>query len=160
MPLHRSVVSMLLGAMLLASAQAMDASDAGTYVAVDPEGAPIGKVLRVSRQGVRWRFEDRQPDGSWVDVSCQGGCDHQPASEADIVRIFGSPPPPHLRPDCIFNQQYAFCRIHAVGAGVPDRHTLMVKIEDRWMAVSLTRLPSDMPQQTPPATTLESARWH
>lgn len=134
----------LLALMIVAMpAWALDAGDAGTFVALDPQGQPIEKVLRVSQAGEDWKFEDRQSDGSWLDVSCHGGCQHHPANANDLVRIFGSPPPPHLKPDCVYNNEYAFCHILISAPVGGERYALVVKIEDQWLPFNLVRVPDE-----------------
>lgn len=98
--------------------------------------------MRVSRRGDVWKFEDRQPDGSWIDVTCQGGCRHQAASSEEVTEFFGSPPPATIKPECIHNSQYAFCHFSAA-SGENDREgfALVVKIGERWMPITLARMP-------------------
>lgn len=151
----RTIVLAVLAACWVTSVSALDAGDAGTFVAVDQEGQPVEKILRVSFEGGRWKFEDRQPDGSWLDVSCHGGCQHHVATEADIARLFGSPPPPNLKPDCVYNNQYAFCHIEVLAPEPLDRYALIVAIEDGWLPVNLVRMPD---QGEPPPAELEAAR--
>ena len=62
----------LLGLALsaaLSSAMAMSSDSVGTFVAIDDGGQPTEKILRVSQTPVGWKFEDRQPDGSWLDAA-------------------------------------------------------------------------------------------
>ena len=102
----------LLGLALsaaLSSAMAMSSDSVGTFVAIDDGGQPTEKILRVSQTPVGWKFEDRQPDGSWLDVSCHGGCEHRESRLEDLVQFFGAPPPPDIQPECVQNEEYAFC---------------------------------------------------
>lgn len=135
---------------------ALSEKDEGTFLALDDQGRPIEKILRVSRAGADWKFEDRQPDGSWLDVSCHGGCQHHEANAEDLVRIFGSDPPSHLRPDCIYNNEYAFCHIVFAEPETPERYALIVRIEERWLPFNLVRVPEDGGPEAP-AQELESA---
>lgn len=146
----RRLAALCLSALATVPAFGLDDEDAGTFVALDPQGQPIEKVLRVSRAGEDWKFEDRQPDGSWLDVSCHGGCQHHPANEHDIVRIFGSPPPAHLKPDCVYNNEYAFCHILVAAPTEEERYALVVKIEDQWLPFNLIRIPEEPPAVPPP----------
>lgn len=138
-------------ALLLAASPvlALDAHDVGTFLALDERGQPIEKIVRISRQDQDWKFEDRQPDGSWLDVSCHGGCQHHPANEEDLVRIFGSDPPSHLKPDCIYNNEYAFCHILISAPVNDDRYALVVKIDERWLPFNLVRVPDEPGKQAP-----------
>ncbi|MGQ0622415.1 MAG: hypothetical protein ACT4QA_21315 [Panacagrimonas sp.] len=135
---------------------ALDADDGGTFLALDQQGQPIEKILRVSREGMNWKFEDRQPDGSWLDVTCHGGCQHHEATADDLVRIFGSDPPSHLKPDCIYNNEYAFCHILYAEPATPERYALIVKLEERWLPFNLVRVPEDG-HPAAPQRELESA---
>lgn len=133
-------------ALVLASgaASALSSGDTGTFVALDQNGQPVEKILRVSRHPAGWKFEDRQPDGSWLDVSCHGGCEHRPATDDDLLELFGSAPPPNLTPECIVNDQYAFC--HFIKKSPEERrdgYVLVVRVEEGWHPVSLLRLPGD-----------------
>lgn len=141
-------------ALATVPAFALDTKDGGLFLALDDQGQPIEKALRISRQGQDWKFEDRQPDGSWLDVSCHGGCQHHTASADDLVRIFGSEPPSHLKPDCVYNNEYAFCHILISPPADTDRYALVVKIEDHWLPFNLLRVPED---GKPAASPLESA---
>lgn len=144
---------------LATAATAMKASDAGTFVALDEEGNPVEKILRVTRQSAGWTFEDRQPDGSWLDVSCHGGCDHRPVTGEELVEMFGSAPPPGLTPECIANAEYAFC--HFVKEAPDERrdgYVLVVRAGTRWHPISLLRLPEGEGNRDPPrGAPLESA---
>ncbi|MGQ0502428.1 MAG: hypothetical protein ACT4P0_07460 [Panacagrimonas sp.] len=146
-------------ALAATSAQAWADRDLGTFAAVDEQGQPSGKVMRVSRRGDAWKFEDRQPDGSWIDVTCQGGCQHQAASSEQVIEFFGSPPPPTIRPECVHNSQYAFCHFSSA-SGQNDREgfALVVKIGERWMPITLARMPGgEQDEPTPEAPQLEAA---
>lgn len=136
-----AVVSLL--AVLASSAvMALGDADAGTYLAVGDDGQPLGKVLRVSRDGARWRFEDRRDDGSWLDVSCHGGCEHRPSQVPDLVQFFGAPPPSHIWPDCVHNAEYAFC--HLVTAnGEREGYVLVVRAGAGWQPLSMLRVADD-----------------
>lgn len=136
-------VVLVAGLMSLATvAAALTTSDSGTFVALDQDGNPVEKILRVTLQPTGWKFEDRQPDGSWLDVSCHGGCDHQPSTGEDLVEMFGSAPPPGLTPECIANAEYAFC--HFVKEAADERrdgYVLVVRAGTGWHPISLLRLP-------------------
>lgn len=135
---------------LAAVAEALTPSDAGTFVALDEDGNPVEKILRVTRQPSGWKFEDRQPDGSWLDVSCHGGCDHQPSTGEDLFEMFGAAPPPGLTPECIANADYAFC--HFVKEAADERrdgYVLVVRAGTGWHPISLLRLPETESEQKP-----------
>jgi hypothetical protein len=135
---------------LAGTASALDANDAGTFIAVGDDGEYLEKVLRVTRTAKDWKFEDRQPDGSWVDVSCHGGCEHKPSKAADIERFFGSQPPGGMSIDCVHNAEYAFCHGIKKEDGVPrDLFALVVRGPQGWVPVALFRVPEQAPSTGP-----------
>lgn len=150
-----------LGLLLLATAaQALGPEDGGTFVALDQDGEPAQKIFRATQRNGKWTFEDRQPDGSWLDVSCHGGCEHIESSAEDMLAFFGGPPPPNIEPECVHNTQFAFCRFLTE---TQDRelhgYVLVVRVEGEWYPINLLRLP-DPEQDAPPASPpLESAGW-
>jgi hypothetical protein len=142
------------------AALALSADAVGTFVAVDDGGQPTEKVLRVSQTPVGWKFEDRQPDGSWLDVSCHGGCEHRESRIEDLVQFFGALPPPDVEPECVQNREYAFCHLHKDTPGSErEGYVLVVRIDDEWLPVSMIRLPGERGADAKPAPRLESARW-
>lgn len=151
-------------ALALASvgAFALSAESVGTFVAVDDGGQPTEKILRVSQTPVGWKFEDRQADGSWLDVSCHGGCEHRESRLEDLVRFFGAPPPPDIQPECVQNEEYAFCHFMKNTPGNErEGFVLVVRINEDWLPVSMIRLP-DPPgglNRDTPLPKLEAARW-
>ncbi|TDU30888.1 hypothetical protein DFR24_0245 [Panacagrimonas perspica] len=158
-----------LAATLSGSANAMSASASGVFVAVDDAGQPTEKVLRVSHTPVGWKFEDRQPDGSWLDVSCHGGCEHRESAPEDLEEFFGGPPPNDIKPECVQNEQYAFCHFLKTAPGAErEGFVLVVRIAADWLPVSMIRLPGP-PQDgddeddddggKAPTPKLESARY-
>lgn len=138
-----------------ATASALSSSASGTFIAIDDAGQPTEKVLRVSQQGGNWKFEDRQPDGSWLDVSCHGGCEHRDSQADDLITFFGAPPPPDIQPECVQNEQYAFCQF-IKASEQREGYVLVVRMGEDWMPVSLLRLP-DVPDEYAPAPKLEAA---
>ncbi|MGQ0696994.1 MAG: hypothetical protein ACT4PZ_02005 [Panacagrimonas sp.] len=126
------------------AALALTEEDTGTFVALDQQGQPVEKILRVSKRGEAWKFEDRQPDGSWLNVSCHGGCEYRDATLEDLTELFGSDPPPNIRPECVRNEQFAFCHLVRTDGGEKVHgYVLVVRIgEEQWHPVNLARLPN------------------
>lgn len=161
---------MVLAATLSGSANGMSASASGVFVAIDDAGQPTEKVLRVSQTPVGWKFEDRQPDGSWLDVSCHGGCEHRESRPEDLEDFFGGPPPNDITPECVQNEQYAFCHFLKTTPGSErEGFVLVVRIAADWLPVSMIRLPGppgaggeeddDDDEGRPRTPRLESAHW-
>lgn len=154
----RILIASLLAVFFAGSALGLDSSHAGTYAAVDQQGQFLEKVLRVTRTDKDWKFEDRQPDGSWLDVTCHGGCEHKTATQQQIREFFNEAPPPGLSLDCVSNAQYAFCHgTKATESRPADLFALVVRIENRWLPVAMVRVPDDGTPPREPGETLESA---
>jgi hypothetical protein len=148
----------LLALVPASAARALSASASGIYIAMDEGGQPTEKVLRVSRAGDAWQFEDRQPDGSWLDVSCHGGCEHRESRPEDLIAFFGSAPPPDIRPECVQNAQYAFCQL-VKPSEQREGYVLVVRVGEQWLPVSLVRLPEPPDGEGErPAPRFEAAR--
>lgn len=144
------VVLACCGLLLANAAAALTARDAGTFVALDEDGNPVEKILRVTRHPAGWKFEDRQPDGSWLDVSCHGGCEHRPTTGEDLQDMFGAAPPPGLTPECITNDEYAFCHfVKRTAEEQREGYVLVVRVGAGWHPVSLLRLPEREDGQQP-----------
>lgn len=152
--LRRAGCAALL-ALSAGAAQALAPTDAGVYVAIDEDGRPTEKVFRVSQKPGGWRFEDRLPDGSWMDVSCHGGCDHRASGTEDLIAFFGAPPPDSIKPDCLQNEQFAFCHLTKI---TPDEasegYVLVLRMGADWYPVSMVRLPDAPPAPAAPLETL------
>lgn len=138
------VTAVLILAMVAGAVSALDSSHAGTYAAVDQRGQFLEKILRVTRTDTDWKFEDRQPDGSWLDVSCHGGCEHKTSTPAQVREFFNEAPPPGLSIDCVGNEQYAFCHGAKMAQDGPaDLFALIVRIENDWLPVAMVRMPDE-----------------
>lgn len=154
--MRKRLASFVFLAGLAVGAQALTPQAAGVFVAIDEDGHPTEKILRVSQTQEGWRFEDRQPDGSWLDVSCHGGCEHRESEVEDLTAFFGAPPPPDIKPECVQNAEYAFCHFMKVTPGSErEGFVLVVRAGQEWVPVSMVRLP-EPPTPTPK---FESAHW-
>ena len=156
----------LLGSSLLLlafSAQAMGPEDGGTFIALDQDGQPAQKIFRASQRDGKWTFEDRQPDGTWLDVSCHGGCEHRASSAKDMMDFFGGPPPPSIKPECVHNAQYAFCHFVPASDDVElDGYVLVVKVKQGWHPITLVRVPDpsrDAPKRPAPLEAALLSGW-
>lgn len=155
---HAQLLFAVSMALCSLGASALTPADAGLYIALNEEGQPVEKVIRVSQAENGWKFEDRQPDGSWLDVSCHGGCEHRESTTEDLVLFFGAPPPPHITPDCVHNLEYAFC--HLIG-NEPDNpregYVLVVRAGPDWFPISMQRMPDGPASDGKPP--LQPASW-
>ncbi len=136
---HLALAALMTLHCLTAFALSEDA--AGTYVALTEDGQPVEKILRVSKTDSGWRFEDGQPDGSWLDVSCHGGCEHVESGPDDLIRFFGSSPPENVYPECIHNAEFAFCRMVRGERGPEEEgFVLVVRAPQGWYPIPMARV--------------------
>jgi len=91
-------------------ALALDQSDVGDYALVHVDGHVTDMIFRVSHPPDKWKVENRQPDGSWQDVSCEAGCLLVDSSGADVERFLGEIPNGRAA-TCIHNSSFAICRV-------------------------------------------------
>ncbi|HKY92409.1 MAG TPA: hypothetical protein VJM11_15280 [Nevskiaceae bacterium] len=126
---------------LSASTVAFDDTDVGAYQAIDSEGNLTDKVFRVVHKGDDWRIEDRQNDGTWLDVTCQGGCPLEEASETQIEYWFQAATPKNVTNHCLHNDSFAFCRIERTTPGQLEiGHALVVIVEGEAYPIRLKPL--------------------
>src|SRR5256885_16879045 len=107
--LRRIAVSAVLALAVCSPARAVDQRDNGIYLIVNTKGEVTTKSFRVSQRGTEWIVEDRKPDGSWVDVSCESDCKLVVSSEVDVQRFFPESALLQITPDCIHSKAFAFC---------------------------------------------------
>lgn len=91
------------------AACAIDEQDQGIYLVVNTKGQVTNKAFRVSQRNSEWIVEDRKPDGSWVDVTCDAACQLQISTEGDIQRFFNASALAEITPNCIHSKAFAFC---------------------------------------------------
>ena len=99
-----------LAILAAGSASALDASDIGIYRILNQQGELTPKFFRLAGTPNAWRLEDKQPDGTWVDVTCQGGCKLKTSDEADHRRFFPADDLSKVSISCVYNDAFAFCR--------------------------------------------------
>ncbi len=90
-------------------ANAVVESDIGTYLIVNTKGEITTRAFRVLQRGKEWIVEDRKPDGSWADVTCEADCKMSVSSGAQIEQFFPSSTLSQITPDCIHSKAFAFC---------------------------------------------------
>lgn len=104
------IVASLLLATVAGHASAMDATDVATYRIISVKNEPTQKLFRLSGGPGIWRIEDKRPDGTWEDVTCQGGCKLEESKEQDIKRFFPVDDLSSVKMTCLHNNAFAFCR--------------------------------------------------
>jgi hypothetical protein len=92
------------------AALALDASNAGVYAVVHRDGHVTAKAFRLLIQEGRWQIEDRKPDGTWENVTCEVDCVLGDSTAADVERFLGKLMAGE-RAECLHNKSFAFCRV-------------------------------------------------
>jgi hypothetical protein len=103
-----AVLAMLLTAA--GNAFALDKADEGVYALVHRDGQITQKIARLSHSDGRWRLEDRKPDGSWEDVTCESACTLEETSQAHVTGFLHATSLDGLAMECVHDQAFAFCR--------------------------------------------------
>jgi hypothetical protein len=108
--MHIRFATLLLLAAITGNASAIDAADVASYRIISVKNEPTQKLLRLTGSPGSWRIEDKQPDGTWLDVTCEGGCRLEESSEHDIKRFFSADDLSALNMTCLHNSAFALCR--------------------------------------------------
>ncbi|MDR0673166.1 MAG: hypothetical protein LBF93_05825 [Zoogloeaceae bacterium] len=111
------VLSLAFTFLLLASGSvfALDKADEGVYALVHKDGHVTKKIARLGQQDGRWRIEDRKPDGSWEDVTCEEGCALIETTPAQVTRFLEGTALQGTTMQCVHNPAFAFCRVERAG---------------------------------------------
>jgi hypothetical protein len=88
----------------------MDATDVATYRFISVKNEPTQKLLRLAGGPGSWRIEDKQHDGTWQDVTCEGGCRLKESKESDLKRFFPADNLAAVKMTCIHNTAFALCK--------------------------------------------------
>ena len=107
--MHKKLLA-LIAIAATGNACALDASDVGTYRILNQQGEPTSKVFRFTGAPSAWRLEDKRHDGTWVDVTCEGGCELKASDQADHRRFFPVDDLSKVSVSCVHNKAFAFCR--------------------------------------------------
>lgn len=129
MRLHALIL--VLSLLLPASVHALDATDVGTYRLLDKDRKPTSKVLRLTRGTTAWRVEDKQPDGSWLDVTCEGGCVLSTSTRSDHKRFFPADDVSQVSMTCVHNMAFTLCR-YARKATPGERGYVFVALTEKY----------------------------
>lgn len=92
-----------------ASASALDKTDIGHYAVIHRDGHVTDFTFFVSLTDGKWNLEQRQPDGSWSNVTCTSGCTLQESKAQEIARFFPATTLKEISPSCVHNTAFAFC---------------------------------------------------
>lgn len=126
-PCVRVLIAMAFALHPSADALALDIADVGVYQVLNVENRPTERVIRLVGQPTDWRIEDRKSDGSWQDVTCEGGGKLEVSSERDQRRFFQHEDVPAVSMDCVHNNAFAFCS-YTLKAVPTDRAYLFVDL--------------------------------
>ncbi len=102
--------ALLLLAVVAGRASAIDASDVAIYRVISVKNEPTQKLMRLVGKPGAWRIEDKQPDGTWRDVTCEGGCKLEESTEGDFKRFFPADDLTAVTMTCVHNTAFAVCR--------------------------------------------------
>ena len=91
-------------------ALALDKADEGVYALVHRDGHVTTKIARLSQPDGRWRLEDRKPDGSWEDVTCEEACALEETTPDQVEKFLQGTALDGLSLRCVHDQAFAFCR--------------------------------------------------
>ena len=92
-----------------ATASVLDTSDVGTHVIIHQGGHVTGFPFFVSLSGDTWNTEQRKPDSSWSNVTCERDCILHASKQLDIARFFPASALADIDPSCMHNTAFAFC---------------------------------------------------
>jgi hypothetical protein len=117
----------------------LDASDVGVYDIVHRDGHLTDMRFRLVEGPERWKLEQKKPDGSWDDVTCEEHCLLVDSSYEDVKGFMNGEPPPGMWARCIHNTAFAFCRVTGPGAG-DRRYTLVALTTANPTPIKLQRI--------------------
>jgi hypothetical protein len=108
--MHMRFAALLLLAGVAGHVAAMDATDVATYRIMSVNNEPTKKLLRLAGGPGSWRVEEKRPDGTWHDVTCEGGCRLEESKESDFKRFFPFDDLSAVTMTCLHNSAFALCR--------------------------------------------------
>ena len=92
------------------NAFALDKTDEGVYALLHRDGHITNKIARLSQPDGRWRLEDRKPDGTWEDVTCEDACALVETTPEQVGQFLRGTALDGLSMECVHDQAFAFCR--------------------------------------------------
>jgi hypothetical protein len=118
--MHRMLVVLslcLAGCATVPPAQRahLDSGDAGVYGLIHKDGHLTDKRYRLTKRPDRWVMEDKLPDGSWEDFTCEKDCLLRDSTESDIASWMGRIPE-GASVACVHNTAFALCRFMRAGS--------------------------------------------
>jgi hypothetical protein len=134
----RAVLFATLAIGTVTSVEALDARDVGTFRVLGRGGQPTESLIRLTQVEQGWKMEGNTA-GSWADVSCGAGCELVSSQPSDYQRFFPAELLGRIRPDCIHNKAFAFCRLSAAAAGKDDGYFFIALTQGTPIPLKLQR---------------------
>ena len=117
----------------------MDATDIGTYRVISVNNEPTQKLFRIAGGPGAWRIEDKQPDGTWLDVTCEGGCTLEASKQSDFKRFFPVDDLSAVKMTCLHNTAFAVCRYSRKAVPGEKGYVFVALTEEYPIALRLER---------------------
>jgi hypothetical protein len=137
------VIVAFLSILLPMHARALDQSDFGYYNVLDQSGKPTSKTFRLLQEGSLWKVEDKQSDGTWQDVNCQGGCELHVSEESDFKRFFPADDLSRVAMSCVHSVAFALCR-YSRKAVPGERGYVFIALTEKYpVPLKLARIKGD-----------------
>jgi hypothetical protein len=137
------LVLSLAFSLLPTQAMALEATDAGSYAVIHRDGHVTDFVFRVVRTANTWNVEQRKPDGSWQNVTCERDCILRASSWTDIERFFPANLLAEMKPSCMHNTAFAFCNYSLVKQPGKGGHIFIALVTPSPIPLKLKKLPND-----------------
>jgi len=90
-------------------AKALDASDVGTFAVIHKDGHVTNFTFFASFVDEGWNIEQKMPDGTWSNVTCEHDCVLHTSTQKDISQFFPAKTLAEITPSCVHNTAFAFC---------------------------------------------------
>ncbi|MDD2685949.1 MAG: hypothetical protein PHY62_07315 [Gallionella sp.] len=126
-----------------ANTAALDQSDVGNYAVVHRDGHVTEFNFFVSLSGEQWNIEQRQPDGTWTNVTCTENCVLQKSNEQDIARFLPQDTREKINLSCVHNTAFAFCSISPREAPENKAHLLIALVQSPPIPLKLKKLTAE-----------------
>lgn len=101
---------LVISILISGNAFALDKADEGVYALVHRDGHITNKIARLSQPDGRWRLEERKPDGTWEDVTCEDACALVETTPEQVSQFLRGTALEALAMECVHDQAFAFCR--------------------------------------------------
>jgi len=129
---------MFAASVLSSTANAFDIDNSGEFAIIHRNGQVTDLTLRISRQADQWKVQNRNEQGTWQDIGCQGDCQLVESNKEEIAYFMGGEEPNDMSTQCIHNVAYALCRVDIQGEKLPQY--LFIALVAPPTAVSLVRV--------------------